>query len=414
MVRNNNQSLFYNPNANIDLEVVKPTQRQARIQAVYNDVQRGLGNGLSAFYHQLAMSYLNIPKTITDDFLRGQGDYMVGKVPHKLVNKPITARVPNERWGVDLLNMTPYLIEPNNQNMRFILTAIDYFSGKVFARAILINRNNQVNPFLSNALNDICVNEANTYPHIIQGDSEFAVGAFRIWCNNHNITFIKTTSYTPNSNGKVERANREIRKKIKAGMVRNNNFVWLNNLQAYIQNINNQQSSRSGLTSNQLWAQGYNPYPANQPVPAIQPLNDNMNANQRRAYNEAFIDNRARHIVALGRTPRIFQVGDLVRIKLLVVSNTMRQVRERSLGWNKTAVHYTPQIYQIVNAIHHPANFVRRDEYTLMDTNGNILMSGIVPKRFFGNDLILVPVGHIQTHINPLTTQRALQINRFV
>jgi hypothetical protein len=413
VVRHHNQDLFYNPNANIDLEVVRPNQRQARIQAVYNNIQRGLGNGLDAFYHQLAMTCLNIPKAITDDFLRSQGDYLVGRVPHKLVNKPIISSVPNERWGVDLIDMRPYP-PVGNQNRRFIMTVIDYFSGKVFARALLNNTNNAAQPTLSTAMNDICVNEAHTFPHIIQGDGEFAVGNFRNWCNLHNIVFIRTTSYTPVSNGKIERANREVRKKMKAGFVRGNNSIWNNNLQAYIQNINSQQSSRNRLTPNQLWTQGYNPHPAHHVVPPLNNLNDNMNNQQRRGYNEAYLDNRARHLVALGRPPPVFQAGDLVRIKLLVISNRQREVRERNLGWNKVAVHYSPQIYQIINAFHHPANFIRRDEYTLMDMNNNIVMSGIVPKRFFGNDLILVPPNHVPTTINPQTTQRALQLNRFV
>lgn len=42
VVRNHNQDLFYNPNENIDLEVVRPNQRQARIQLIYNDIQRGM------------------------------------------------------------------------------------------------------------------------------------------------------------------------------------------------------------------------------------------------------------------------------------------------------------------------------------------------------------------------------------
>lgn len=134
------------------------------------------------------------------------------KIPYKLVNRPITSRVPNERWGVDLINMEAYP-PVGNANRQYILTAVDYFSGKVFARGILNRNNNADNPSLSNAINDICVNDAqNTFPHIIQGDGEFAVGAFRIWCNNNDIQFIKTTSYTPNSNGKVERVNREVRK----------------------------------------------------------------------------------------------------------------------------------------------------------------------------------------------------------
>lgn len=412
VVRHHNQDLFYNPNVNIDLEVVRPNLRQARIQAIYNDIQRGLGNGLNTFYHQIAMSYLNITKALTDDFLRSQGDYKVGIVPHKLVNKPITSKVPNERWGCDLIDMRAYP-PVGNQNRRYILSVIDYFSGRVFARSLTNNQNNQANPTLSNAMNDICVNEAHTFPHIIQSDGEFAVGAFRNWCNLHNIQFIRTTSYTPVSNGKIERANREIRKKMKAGFVRNNNFIWNNHLQDYILNINQQQSSRNHQTPLQLWTQGYNPHPAHHIVPPLLPLNDNMNLIQRQNHQEAYEDNRARRIVALGRTPPVFQVGDLVRIKLLVLSNTMRQQRENNIGWNKVAVHYSPQIYQVHNAIHHPANFVRRDEYILTDNAGNVLMSGGVPKRFFSNELILVPVPHTQTHINPLTTQRALQINRF-
>ena len=173
------------------------------IQAVYNDIRRGLGNELGAFYHQLAMSYLNIPKRITDDFLRSQGDYVVARVPHKLVNKPIISRVPNERWGVDLIDMTAYP-PVGNANRRYIFTAVDYFSGKVWARGITNRENNNAHPNLSNAINDICVNEAHTFPHIIQADGEFAVGAFRDWCNQHHIILIKTTSYTPNSNGKIE------------------------------------------------------------------------------------------------------------------------------------------------------------------------------------------------------------------
>jgi len=48
VVRNGNR-LFYNPNPNIDLEVIRPNDRMARIQAVYDDIQRGLGVGLGAF-----------------------------------------------------------------------------------------------------------------------------------------------------------------------------------------------------------------------------------------------------------------------------------------------------------------------------------------------------------------------------
>ena len=123
--KNNYTKVFYTPNPEIDSEVIKPTNRQARIQAVFNDVRRGLGTGLGAFYHQIAMSYLNIPKTLTDEFLRQQGDYLVARVPRKLVNKPILTRVPTERWGVDLINMDTYT-SIQNPFRRYLLTLVVY------------------------------------------------------------------------------------------------------------------------------------------------------------------------------------------------------------------------------------------------------------------------------------------------
>jgi len=407
-----NQELFYNPNANYDLEVVRPANRLARIHLIYNDIQRGLGLGLNAMYHQIAMSYLNIPKAITDQFLKEQGDYQVTRIPHKVVNKPITASVPNERWAIDLIDMRAYNVVGVNQNRNYIFTCVDFFSGKVWARSISNRNNTAAIPTLSNALDDIIQHDAHTMPGIIQCDSEFYQGAFAAYCAQNMIVLIRTTSYTPQSNGRIERVNREIRKKIKANVVRNNNFVWNNNLQDYIDNINNQQGTNSHLTPNQVWAQGYNPHGHGHVAagPAV-PLNDNMTPQQRSAYMERYHINRAQKMVGIGHV-RVFHVGDLCRIKLLKVSNTQRQAREANIGFNKVAVHYTPQICSVVQAIMHPPHFIRRDEYIIANSHGNIMMAGAAPKLFFANDLIYVPNPNVQTNIHPLTVQRAIQLNR--
>ena len=54
--------LRYRPNAGINLLVAYPDEKQASMTLVYNDIRRGLGVGLQAFYQQVAMSYLNIKK----------------------------------------------------------------------------------------------------------------------------------------------------------------------------------------------------------------------------------------------------------------------------------------------------------------------------------------------------------------
>jgi len=407
-----NQDLFYNPSPTINAEVVYPVNRQAVIQAVYDDPSQGYGKGLSSFYHQVAMSYLNISKSLTDAFLKRQGDYIVSVVPKKLINRPIVAKVSNERWGMDLIHMTipPYPALGNN-NRQYIMTVVDFFSGKMWARGLLNQQNSQANPTLRNALADIC-NVSGTIPHLMQGDQQFGRGDLLAWMNQQGITFIQTTSYNPVSNGKVERMNRTLRRKIKAGFIRNNNLIWYPFLQNYCDNINNQQNSRNKMTPNLLWSQGYNPQPANFPLPAPVQLNDNMTAQQRRDYNQRYLHNRAVRLLAIGRPPRTFQQNDLVRINLLKLNNTMRNAREYNIGWNKVAVFYTPEIYTIHNVIPAINNPPRRQEYEVSDAAGNVLMSGASPKRFAGNDLILVPNPNVGTNINPQTIARALFLNR--
>ena len=147
-------------------------------------------------------------------------------------------------------------------------------------------------------------------------------------------------------------------------------------------------------------------------MPAPVQLNDNMTAQQRRDYNQRYLHNRAVRLLAIGRPPRVFQQNDLVRINLLKLNNTMRNAREYNIGWNKVAVHYTPEIYTIHNVIPAINNPPRRQEYEVSDAAGNVLMSGASPKRFAGNDLILVPNPNVGTNINPQSIARALFLNR--
>jgi len=74
-------------------------------------------------------------------------------------------------------------------------------------------------------------------------------------------------------------------------------------------------------------------------------------------------------------------------------------------------VHYTPEVYSVTNV----RNFagIRPPEYYVMDNAGNQLMSGVVPKRFFGSELLFVPpVAILNVSLNPANTARANAINR--
>ena len=437
---NDEPTLVYHPNAQINLAVARPSQRdrETKMQQIYNDPARGLGVGLGQFFHQVAMSYLNIPKKATDEFLKRQGDYTVTRLPRKQINAPIVAKSPNERWGIDFIDLRPY-IPPDltewiqqgpqrrirnpewNRYPKWCLTVVDYFSGKAFGKAMP----NKKMPTVVDRLQQICSENGDTYPHIIQADNEFQTTALKRWCEEHDVQLIKTSPYMPTSNGKVERMNREIRKKIRAWFVRNNNLQWAGMLPTYIENINRQQSTKSHVTPNELWTPGY---VAAAPRAAPNPeqrrpsswLSDDMTAQQRLEYGQDYQIWRARKMLAQGRSPTLFQVGDLVRINLLALSERMRELKEERRV-NKLAVYYTPEIYRVARVMIAPPNATIRTRYIIQDDTGANVMRGQQPRLFFASELILqqptrAGVGpnrrqYVQTSISPADMRRALQLN---
>ena len=82
---------------------------------------------------------------------------------------------------------------------------------------------------------------------------------------------------------------------------------------------------------------------------------------QRQAYQEANILHRAH--TALLPTPH-FNVGDLVRIKMLTVTPLLRDIKEHHQGWNRNVVHYTPEVFRI-HGVYNYGNRPRRTQYSL-------------------------------------------------
>jgi hypothetical protein len=75
------------------------------------------------------------------------------------------------------------------------------------------------------------------------------------FCNNNNIQQILSSSHHPSANGKVERKNREIRKKIKAGFIRQNSNNWnVSMLRDYTKNINNQVNAKKKIRAIHLYS----------------------------------------------------------------------------------------------------------------------------------------------------------------
>jgi hypothetical protein len=250
------------------------------------------------------------------------------------------------------------------------------------------------------------------------------LGEFQLWLAAHpQITAVKSLPYSPTSNGKVERMNREIRKKIGALMISNNNFEWSSKLQIVCDNINAQISSTTHHTPDQLWTQGY--HPGNNPnININQKLTDTSTAQEIQDHVQGRIFKNAQAMINRGHKPNVFNVGDTVRLKLTAFFYVSKRQHKSKIDKKNTICHYTPEIYRVESVMRFPqphqpianANIydVRRDMYTLETTIPPIATLTSVngqSKEFFGSDFQPVDMAHnIPSRVPDY--ERALTLNR--
>ena len=407
------QRLKYRPSPDIDLLVAYPDEREIYLNRIWGNSQRGYGLGLQSFYLQVALSHLNIQKRYTDAFLKSKGNYQIQKTPVVKIISPIKANASNERWGMDLIDMSVGVIH------RYILTVVDYFSGYLFTRRLT----NRTATTIVNNLQDIIntplpFGSGGTAPHLLQSDNgaEFRNAVMGAFTTTNGISHIFSTSYHPRSNGKVERKNRDIRKKIKAGFIRQNSNTWdAIMLRDYTININSQPNLKSKLRAIDLYRTGYTP-----PVGALGPepdLDNNNTHAQLSVINRHYQNNRAIRLTH-GALPT-FNVGDLVRVHLFALSVPYRRAIKEHQGTNKFVVHWSPVVSRIVQVLPPNQTTRMREMYVLTvgPTTGYPppvgqvapLMRGAVPWEFAGNEITLAGD---RVSIAPRTIPRAEQMNR--
>jgi len=447
---NQNFDLVYEPSLlnplpnqqfRVSLTAVAFTRKTSVIQALYNSREAGYGTGINMFYSRLCMNYIGIKREDCEAFLKQQGDYNVSRQVSKAVNKPIIAKTSNERWMIDVLNMARYCREiaganvafnnpqiqangqpyPPNMQAHYILVVVDCYSGFVWAEPLTGLGGQRI----VIALNAICarINPV-TKPHIIQTDNgqEFTSAQFTQWCAINNVIQVKTATYNPATNGKVERTNETLRQKMKDGFVRNNNLQWLRYLQEYTQNMNTQKKSRTKFSPFELYTPLYQPQQANNLVNFNMNITDRSSAQDIKRQAQANTIRSAYKAIAKGRPADVFAQNDLCRIKMSSIDQEMRQRYKTKIGISYNAIRYTPEVYIVVQVIAQPPppnwqqiapqggvwNVVRGEQYRV---RLNIPNSQPIAKLFFGSDLLKVPANEVPSNVP--TIQRSRYINRF-
>ena len=472
--RGNTYTVFYQPplESNIDkyrlrLQVVYPDERDKILKDLYEDRKTGQGIGIRLFYNLVTSKYLNIKRVDVQNFLRKQGDYSITRPYNKSkYNKPVLAKKSNERWGLDLIKMARYSVFANKEDedkpfqknlekmnrggkMTNILTVIDYFSKKVWARGMESGTSKETAEAFESILR-----ESKTIPRVLHHDdgAEFEkdfqdmidkINKDQLSKKKHQMKTILTKPYSSTSNGLVERANSMIRSRIRQGFVKNDNLEWFNFLQDYVENINNQRPQGALLTPNQLWTAGYSPQSRpekrvegmqNVPIPT-----DKSSVEELRKIQQRKLIEKGQKQLEKGNPPQVFKVGDFVRVALtntdMFGEDTGSKMRKRhkkgGLDDPKySAIKYSPKIYQVSRIIKSKEMKeqqksaplgqywnIGRPKYALVDGDGKKVNNVVTRKKknqseikFYESDLLLVDKDEIPPKIKDL--KRINQLNR--
>lgn len=316
-----NGNFVYRP---LNLTVIRDNDREKTIKDMYDDPQFGFGLGIKTFYDKIASKYLNIKRKHVQEFLTHQSTYQLSYPEKKPVNKPIIGNYPNQRWAIDLIDMSIY--EGYNKHKKWILTGIDYFSKKVFARATP----NKQAITIRDAFNDVC-NELNTKPRILQTDNgtEFKK-EFQQYCSQKNIHQIRTISYTPTGNALIENFNNQLRKMIREGFIKYNTLNWIDYLDDFVDNKNNTKHSVTKHQPNEIWREGID-----------KDINDDDDLID--AHNK--LTTKAKRDVSNNEIKE-FELDDYVRPSMGSLYSEVRKTLKKNLG-KLIPVKYSPDIYQI-------------------------------------------------------------------
>jgi transposase InsO family protein len=356
--------LYYKP---LNLEVITDFQeKEDKMRELFNDLSTSLGHGKRLFYYEVVNKYLNITRDEVANFLDKQKLYQVTRPSFHKTNKPIIVTKKNERWSIDLIDISHY--ESTNNGFNYILTCIDNLTRRAFARPL--KHKSAVD--VRNAFESIC-QEAGEFPKMIHSDQgpEFRA-EFEEWLKQNGIRFIKSKTYSPQSNGLIEGFNAQLRKMIREVMIRFNTTDWISHLQSCIEAHNNKRNSTIKAKPIDIW---------------------NAPNTDEAAKN---IKERAKREVAKNKTLEL-HIGDLVRIKLTALHSKMRRLVKQN-DKKKLVALWSPEIYKVKSIVNPDyEEGLEKKRYTIETMNGNnVVKAGNEPMRFFATDFLKVQPDELQ------------------
>jgi hypothetical protein len=230
--------------------------------------------------------------------------------------------------------------------------------------------------------------------------TEFA-GEFKAYCVDEHLKLVNTRSYSAQSNGIAERANRELRDALRQLFVRNANRVWEDKLRIVEDSMNSSYKAVNKATPDQIW----------QPNVEHRNIRDveRMNPEDVPAPVHAILESVEKKMKRFKDTE--YDVGDTVRVKMSALFTNHRKMikagEKEKLKY--IIVNYSPEIFTITRVFAPRQTVLERRSYYLMDQqNRPLVNSAGNPVRFYSGDIIAGDFAN-DTHLG---TQQSLGLNR--
>ena len=348
--------IFFKP---LNLEVIPNDKKQQTLKNFYDDF-KAIGNGKVAFYKKISSHYINIKRSECSDFLSKQSTYQINTEIKHITNKPILASACGERLAVDLISMDN--LSEHNNNFNYILTAIDYFSRKVWAKPLINKTSDNVRDGLQLIFNDMTIK-----PHLLQSDNgrEFKNYDSIAWLKENNIKPVFSLPYSPESNGLIENFNKQLRKMIKEIFIRTNNLNWVDYLQIMVDNKNETFNSTIKAKPNDIWNKDsfYDNVKTKTRELPVSLTKNSLDPEALRIQTKENIKKQAKRQLERTHIEEL-NIGDHVRVKMSALYSELRKAIKQG---NKKLINvsFTPEIYRVFKVIHETHPSYERKRYTL-------------------------------------------------
>lgn len=344
---------------------------------------------IDSFYKTIIQQkYIGITYSLTKEFLDRQPAFKINKNMKNSIDKPILSKRMNELWCIDHLDLSMY---SKKDQYKYVLVVVDVFTRKMMG---LIPQTNMSAETSIQALVEI-IQRTGMQPRSVLTDNGTAFESlFEQFLKESNIKHRRTISHRPQSNGIVERVNKEIRVILRRLLIAKKTTQWLDLLPEVMDFYNNRYHSTIRTTPNKLA--------------------DKIDDEGAREDNEIILKNRARKLVEKYKSQE-FELGDYCRITMATMYSAVRAII-KSGNKKNLVIWWCPTIYRVVRVIERNREGLEPNKYELINpfTNQYLCIpvkSGTSIKQTYASEMHYVDPSELDMN-QTITENQALILNK--